>query len=155
MTYDFSILEAQVEQHTPHPGSSRDMVGKTSQAVPETPIREISGNTDFIVPVREEVPALGVGNVVVLSSVNTVQLLLPQDPLRRSAVVLAIDNDIYLATSKELAQAAEGTNTAVLAAYIPAGIAVPVNNQAAWYAAATTTVTSSRITVIISRDDRQ
>jgi hypothetical protein len=105
------------------------------------------------VPVRVETPAQGVGNVVVLSAANPVLQLLPQDPRRRGAVVLAVDNDVYLSASRDLAGFAVGSNAGTQAAYLPAGIGIPLNSKNAWYVAATTTATSSRVTVLVFKDD--
>jgi hypothetical protein len=105
------------------------------------------------VPVRDEPPDQGVGNVVTLSAANPVLQLLPQDPRRRGAVVLAVDNDVYLSHSRDLAAFAQGANTGTQAAYLPAGMGIPVSSRNAWYVGATTTATSSRVTVLVYKDD--
>jgi hypothetical protein len=105
------------------------------------------------VPVRDETPAQGNGGVVVLSAANPVLQLLPQDPRRRGAVVLAVDNDVYLSNSKDIAAIAQGTTTGTQAGYLPAGIGIPLSSKNAWYVAATTTATSSRVTVFVFKDD--
>jgi hypothetical protein len=105
------------------------------------------------VPVRDEAPAQGNGGVVVLSAANPVLQLLPQDPRRRLAVVLAVDNDVYLSHSRDLAAFAQGANTGTQAAYLPAGIGIPIHSKNAWYVAATTVATSSRVTVLVFKDD--
>jgi hypothetical protein len=105
------------------------------------------------VPVRVETPAQGVGNVVTLSTANPVLQLLPQDPRRRGAVVLAVDNDVYISHSRDLAAFTQGTATGTQAGYLPAGIGVPINSKNAWYVAATTLATSSRVTVFVFKDD--
>jgi hypothetical protein len=142
---------------TARPDSSMDRTARAAaQAAPvitQTGQEEAGSGPAYIVPIRDEPPALGIGAVVLLTPADPVQLLLPQDPRRRTAIVLAIDNDVYLATSKELAQAAVGTVSSPIAGYLPAGIAVPIGNRAAWYAAATTTASPTRITVLISKDE--
>jgi hypothetical protein len=138
---------------TAHPGSRMDATA--SAAAQETPSEEISAVTGEPVPVvavAEQPPALGRGYVVVLSDSNPVLPLLPQDPNRRSAIVLAIDSDVYICASRDDAAAAAGGTSGTSAFYLPAGIAVPVQNRAAWYAAATTTAAGSRISVMISLD---
>jgi hypothetical protein len=105
------------------------------------------------VPVRDESPAQGNGNVVTLSVANPMLQLLPQDPRRRLAVVLAVDNDVYLSHSRDLAAFAQGVNTGTQAAYLPAGIGIPIHSKNAWYVAATNTTTSSRVTVLVYKDD--
>lgn len=107
------------------------------------------------VPVRDEAPASGTGRVVVLSAANPVLPVLPQDPRRRNAIILAVDNDVYLSHSHELAgfPGAVGTNTGVQAGYLPAGIAIPVTSKRAWSVGATTLATNSRVSVWIFKDD--
>lgn len=105
------------------------------------------------VPVRDEPPDQGNGGVVVLSAANPVLQILPQDPRRRSAVILAVDNDVYISQNRDVASFAQGTNTGTQAAYLPAGIAVPISSRNSWYAAATTTATGSRVTVLVFKDD--
>lgn len=105
------------------------------------------------VPVRDESPAQGNAAVIVLSAANPVLALLPQDPRRRRAVVLAVDNDVYLSQSKDLAATSQGTTTGTQAGYLPAGIGIPLDSKNAWYAAATTTATSSRVSVFVFKDD--
>lgn len=143
------------ETFTPHPGSRLDAVDQAAQQqAPEVhaEIGTVSGHPELVVPVAEQLPALGRGYVVVLGAANQVLPLLPQDPARRSAIVLAVDNDVYLAETRDGALAAAGGNTGTTAFYLPAGIAVPVMNRSAWFAAATTTVTASRVSVMISLD---
>jgi hypothetical protein len=90
-------------------------------------------------PVRNESPALVITSVTSLSANNPTRLILPQDPRRRSALVLAVDNPVYLASSLEVAQAAEGSSTSTLAFYLPVGVPIPVASKGAVWAAATTT----------------
>lgn len=106
-----------------------------------------------VIPVRSESPALSAARCVTLSAANPVLQLLPQDPRRRSAILLAVDSDVYVCQSKELAQAAQGVATSGEGFYLPKGIAVPVVAKAVLWAAATTTATPSRISVLIAKDD--
>src|SRR5579875_2620005 len=99
------------------------------------------------VPVRDESPALGIPRCVLLSANNPVKQLIGRDPRRRNAIVLAVDNDVYLCGSLELAQAVQGSTTASDAFYLPKGVAVPLVAKAAVWAAATTTASTSRISV--------
>ncbi len=75
-------------------------------------------------------------------------------PRRRHALLLAVDNDVWIAGSKEVAQAAEGSTAGSFAFYLPKGVPVPIINKGAWWAAATTTATVSRISVMVDKDDR-
>ena len=105
------------------------------------------------ISVRDESPALGSAHCVALSSNNTVRPVLPQDPRRRRAVLLAVDNDVYLASSLETAQAAEGATTSTFAFYLPKSIPVPITSKAAFWAAASTTASTSRVSVLVEKDD--
>ena len=106
-----------------------------------------------VISVRDEAPALGTARCVTLSAANPVVQILTQDPRRRRAIVLAVDNDVYLARSQELAQAVQGITTGTDAFYLPAGIGIPVDFKASLWAACTTTATSSRVSVLIAKDD--
>jgi hypothetical protein len=105
------------------------------------------------VPVRDEAPAQSIARCVTLGANNPVLPLLPQDPRRRGAVVLAVDNDVYIAGSADLAQAAQGSTSSEHAFYLPAGIGIPVAAKGALWVAVTTTATLSRVSVLIAKDD--
>lgn len=106
-----------------------------------------------VVSVRDESPAQGIGRCISLSANNPVLPLLPQDPRRRHALVLAVDNDVWISDTLEGAQAAEGSTSGSFAFYLPKAIAIPVVNKGAWWAAATTTGSVSRISVMTDKDD--
>jgi len=106
-----------------------------------------------VLSVRNESPALATARCVKLGTNNTTALLLPQDPRRRSALVLAIDNDVYVASSLELAQAVEGATTGSDAFYLSKGVPLPVTSKAALWVACTTTGSSSRVSVLVEKDD--
>jgi hypothetical protein len=119
----------------------------------QLPVAEdIAGQYD-VVRVRNEAAALGTARCVSLSANNQYFLLLPRQPRRRSAVVLAVDNDVYLCSSQALAQQVAGTTTSSEGFYLPKSIAVPVNNRAPVWVACTTTGSSSRVSVIVNEDD--
>lgn len=105
------------------------------------------------IPVRNESAAQAIARCVTLSAANPVLLLLPQDPRRRSAILLSVDNDVYVCSSLELAQNVQGVATSNQAFYLPSKIAVPVTAKGALWAAVTTTGTASRISVLIAKDD--
>jgi hypothetical protein len=107
------------------------------------------------VRVRPEAADTGVVRTITLSSAYPVARLLPADPGRRSAVILAIDNDVYVTGSQGLANDVSGSATASQVGYFPAGIGLPIDNQAEWWVAATTTATNTRVTVITNRDSSQ
>lgn len=104
------------------------------------------------VRVRPESADTGTARTVTLTENYPVARVLGADPGRRGAVLLAVDNDVYITGSQGLAQDVAGSATATQAAYLPAGIGIPISNQSEYWAAATTTATSSRISVFIDRD---
>jgi hypothetical protein len=105
------------------------------------------------IPVRDESPALGSAHAISLSAANPVKLALPQDPRRRRAVLLAVDNDVYVASSLENAQAAEGVTTSSAAFYLPKNVPLVVTTKAALWISATTTASASRVSVLAEKDD--
>jgi hypothetical protein len=101
------------------------------------------------VAVDDLLPENGLAVTVTLNSANPMLQLLPRDTTRRSATILAIDNDVYISTSAAAATAAAVANIATLTGvgYLPAGIAYPWASTAPLYAASTTAAGQSRITV--------
>lgn len=147
---DFTISAA-------HPGSSRDMTLKNEPVTPVHVHDELQEPQDlFVVPVeviRQESPAFGYPQSVVMGANNLTRLLLPQDPLRRNALVLAVDNDVYLCGSLEIAQQVAGGTTSALGFYLPKSILMAVPSKGAVWAACTTSSGQSRISVFVSRDE--
>jgi hypothetical protein len=97
-------------------------------------------------------PETGIARTVTLSPNNPALPLLPRDTTRRSAVILAVDNDVYLSNDPGNAQraAASGGAAAEGVFYLPAGIGLPWQNTDQLWAAVTTTGTSSRVSVMAS-----
>jgi hypothetical protein len=93
-------------------------------------------------------PPLGIAITVTLNSANPVLQALPKDTTRRGAILIAIDNPVYLATKQNIATTAEGATTSTLAGYLPVGVPVPVPFTDAVWVSATTTATQSRVTVL-------
>lgn len=157
-------ITADVEElFPPKPGGMVDTARKKAQADADqlqayndsqagAPV-EASAYT--AVRVRPESADTGVVRTITLSSAYPVARLLPADPGRRSAVILAIDNDVYVTGSQGLANDVSGSATATQVGYFPAGIGLPIDNQAEWWVAATTTATNTRVTVITNRDSSQ
>lgn len=145
-------------EHVPAPGSRLDGAQAAAAAavgdgqVPAEAIGEVSGETRYVVPIIAELPALGRATLVVLNANNPVLPILPQDPARRSAVLLAVDNDVYLSEAKDRAASVAGTATGTVCAYLPKGIPVPVAAKCAWWVAATTVASNSRVSAIIGLD---
>jgi len=139
----------------PRPGGKIDTARRQRDA--ESLADEPVAQQDYLVkgkPVAVDslAPEIGNSRTVTLSANNPVLPLLPRDTTRRSAVVLAVDNDVYLSNDPGQAQnaAASGGATAEGVFYLPAGIGVPVENTDQLWAAVTTTATSSRVSVMAS-----
>lgn len=143
------------EMFPPRPGGLVDTARKTAAAQAAVAETVENGNGPVIyaaVRVRPEAPDIGTARTITLSAVNPVLTLLGADRQRRSCVILAVDNDVYIATDKGLAIEAAGGNAAEGVFYLPAGIGIPVSSQAQYWAACTTTATSSRVSVLIDKD---
>lgn len=139
----------------PRPGGKIDMARQQRETV--TVADEPAGHQDTLIkgkPVAVDPlpPEIGGARTVTLSTNNQVLPLLPRDTTRRSAVILAVDNDVYLSADPGQAQnaAASGGATAEGVFYLPAGIALPWGNTDQLWAAVTTTGTSSRVSVMTS-----
>lgn len=143
------------ELFPPRPGGRVDSARKAAAAQPaaaDTVENDNGPVTYAAVRVRPEPPDLGTARTITLSAVNKVTRLIGQDAQRRSCIVLAIDNDVYIASDEGLAQDAAGGTAAEGVFYLPAGIALPVDTQAKLWVACTTTATSSRVSVLITKD---
>lgn len=150
-------MSTEDEQFPPRPGGMVDTARKTA-AAPQDAADTVADDNGPVaysaVRVRPEPPDAGTARTITLSAASPVQRLLPQDAQRRSAVILAVDSDVYLSANQGAAEDAQGSTTATGVFYLPAGIAIPVNTQATLWAACTTTATSSRVSVLITRDSR-
>lgn len=113
------------------------------------------------VPVRDEATAQGTGRSVSLSAANPVRQLLPQDPRRRRAVIVAVEKPAVVCQSLELAQAANASpNTgAIEGFYLPVGLPMVMANKAAWWVTFTTTDApgagaANHVSVLVEKDDQ-
>jgi hypothetical protein len=136
------------------------MSGRAAKYQSQTQVQTAAAGEENALPepipainVRPESPALGTARSVTLSANNPWLPVLPQDPKRRDAVLLAVDNDVYVTTSREIAMEIAGGNTGVDAFYLPVGIGIPFGAKCAYWVAATTTNTSSLVSVSIVKDD--
>lgn len=144
------------ELFPPKPGGMVDTARKQRQAEQDQLAALESpepgpGEYDAI-RVRIAEPDQGTARTITLSSANPFAPLLPRDTSRRGAVVLAVDNDVWVSYNQGTAQDLSGTSGAGSAFYLPAGIAVPVTSQAQLWVSPTTTATSSRVSVLVSKD---
>lgn len=145
------------ELFPPTPGGHVDTVRKQRQADQDqldsiNVITEHDNVTYEAIRVRDESPDIGTARTITLSSANPVLQLLPTDRSRRSAVILSVDNDIYLTQDQNIANSVYGAATNGQAFYLSKGLVLTVANQGELYAACTTTATSSRVSVLVSKD---
>jgi hypothetical protein len=150
-----NVAEALVEdvEHVfrPRPGGKIDAARRNAEREPlaDEPVAE----QDYLVrgrPVAVDslAPNTGIAITVTLTANNPVLPLLPRDTTRRGAVVLAVDNPVYIAVDANLAKQAQGSASSTQAFYLPVGVPVPVGNTAELWASATTTASSSRVSVM-------
>lgn len=149
------LVEGAENIFRPRPGGKIDTGRRQREA--ESVADEPVAQTDTLImgkPVAVDalVPEIGNARTITLSANNQVLPLLPRDTTRRSAVILAVDNDVYLTNDPGQAQkaAASGGAAAEGVFYLPAGIALPWQNTDQLWAAATTTGSSSRVSVMAS-----
>jgi hypothetical protein len=112
-----------------------------------------SGQAYEAIRVRPQPPDTGIPRTITLSASYPVAQLLPADPQRRVAIVLAVDNDVYLTKAQGPAADAAGAATSGGPLfYLPKGLMLPISDQDKYYVSATTTSSTSRVSVLASRD---
>jgi hypothetical protein len=104
------------------------------------------------VPVREALGDVGSARVLVLAANQPQRQLLPRDLKRRAAVIIAVDNDVYITPDEGTASGIAGTATALTGFYLPKGTPIPIVSTAEFWVACTTTASTSRVSVLYSRD---
>jgi len=123
---------------------------QAERAIPIT--REDPGEYAAI-RVRDDAPDLGTARTIVLSSSNPSQQLLPRDDQRRSAIIVAVDNAVWWGFNEgpvqDLGAVSTGGGNAF---YLPSGTCIPILSTAPAWVAATTTGSTSRVSVAIFRD---
>ena len=139
------------------PGGMVDTARQRAQAEQDQAAASLSGQEVTqsgyqAVRVRQEPANAGTARTITLSSANPVAPLLPRDETRRSAVILAVDNDVWYSYNEGTAADLAGTSGAGSAFYLPAGIAVPILNTAQIWVSPTTFTGSSRVSVSVDRD---
>src|SRR5690348_14961377 len=85
------------------------------------------------VPVREALGDIGSARVIVLGAQQPQRQLLPRDITRRSAVIIAVDNDVYITPDEGTASGIAGTATAITGFYLPKGTPIPVVSTAEFW----------------------
>lgn len=135
-------------------------LAKQAEADARQPGLEAAGTDDSQLPeampaiiVRDAPPALSSARCVSLSASNPYLAILPRDPRRRRAVLVAVDADVYVCSSPDLAAYVAGGNTSADAFYLPKGVPLAVQSKAALWAACTTTASASRVSVLVEKDD--
>lgn len=152
-------IAAEVEAlFPPRPGGMVDTIRK-QHAAEQAQLDKIHGalaqpdaSGYEAIRVREDPADLGVARTITLSSANKFAQLLPRDDARRTAVILAVDNDVWISYNQGTAEDLAGTSGAGSAFYLPAGLLCPVLSKAQLWVSPTTTASTSRVSVIISRD---
>jgi hypothetical protein len=146
---------------TPHPGSRRDATAQAAEH--ETPdLTHEHGHQaaepKMTLATRSDMPEESIPRTLTLSAANPYLAALPRDMRRRRAVLIPVDNDVILCETKELAQAvatlvAGGTAATALATgfYLPKGTPLPIESRDWMFAAATTTASTSRVSVLVER----
>lgn len=118
-------------------------------------IPEPSPAEKFDIYVKTDSPEQVTAFTVVVSTINPSQLLLPMDPCRRRATIVAVDGPVVLSQSLELSQSPQNSATA---AGLPAsGFVLPMglpgvvveSEGALWVSLAGSTAT--RVSVISER----
>jgi hypothetical protein len=106
------------------------------------------------VKVSHECPEQAVYFTVVLTAGQPVQNLLPRDPDRLQATIIALDNPVVIAESLAKAESVANQTASVPApqgGFLPVGIRLPVRHTKEAYVAATTTATNSRVFVLVEK----
>lgn len=120
--------------------------GATSEVV------ELGRNKVKAVRTVVEAADIASAQTVLLSATSPVRRLLPRDEHRRSAVVMAVDNDVYITSDEGMAWNVQGAATNAGGFYLPKLTQLKVDSTAVLYVAATTTGTTTRVSVLISRE---
>lgn len=145
--------------HVPHPGGILDSVAKAIEhETPDITHEHAPSGPEIVVATRSDMPEETIPRTLTLSAANPYLAALPRDMRRRRAVLLAIDNDVVLCETKELAQSvatlvAGGAAASTLTGgfYLSKGVPLPVESRDWMFAVATTTATSSRLSVFTER----
>lgn len=143
------------ELFPPRPGGLVDTQRREQTPPAELPttVEVLDGPVPYsAVRVRNEAADQATARTLTLSAANPVLRVFGRDAGRRSAVLIAVDADVYLTNDQGVAWQVQGAATAEGAFYLPKGLVVPVSTQGELWAAATTTAANSRVSVLIAAD---
>lgn len=146
------------QPYQPVPGGMVDTARRAKAAAAEHARTGMTASGDAPpaagpVPVRESLGDIGSARILTLAANQTQRQLLPADPRRRSAVILAVDNDVWITPDEGTASGIAGSATATSGGfYLPKGTPIPVVSTAEFWVACTTTASTSRVSVLYSRD---
>jgi len=113
-----------------------------------------------VIAVRDEAPAQGIPRTVGLSANRPVLPLLPQDPRRRRAVIIAVEKPAVICPSVDLAVAVNGAaNTGSIEGfYLPVNVPIVWTSKSAEWVTFTTTDApgagaTNHVSVLVEKDD--
>lgn len=153
------LAEAEAVFHVPHPGSRIERTqSAAAQAAPVAEVPPLDAETPYVVQMRNDMPEETIPRTLLLGAGNPLLPALPRDMRRRRAVILAIDNDVVLCETKDLAQAVAtlvaggaAATTLSMGFYLSKGVAIALESRDWMFAAATTTASNSRVSVVVER----
>lgn len=105
------------------------------------------------VPVRPDVPEETIPRTAVVQA-SGVRQLLPQDPCRKRAVIMSIDQDVVLCLAKDQASAADNTVASVpqpAGFYLPKLIPLTIESKGLLWVANTSAASPTRVSVVTER----
>jgi hypothetical protein len=112
------------------------------------------------IPVRSESPAQGIGRTAGLNANRPVLPLLPQDPRRRRAVVVAVEKPAVVCASVDLATAANGqaSTGSIEGFYLPVNVPLEITAKGAFWVTYTSTDApgagaTNHVSVLVEKDD--
>lgn len=146
-----------------HPGSRGDASSAAADAAAPDQVHVDAKNAELEaqsvsmgpVPVRVDIPEGAVYRTMALNG-GGVRQLMPQDPWRERALVLAIDEDVILCATKELAQDAANQVSSVpypTGFYLSKGIPLPLRNKSLVWVANSSSGTATRVSVVVERNE--
>lgn len=148
-----------------HPGSRIDRTASAAaQAAPDLSAAEAhQADIASVEPNMLPVPVDIIGGEGAIWSTRVIPAggavrILPTDPMRRNAIVMAIDNPIVLCQTQELAQAAANTATGTpypTGFYLPSSgnNAVPLRARGEVWAANTSASATTRVSILVERSE--